>query len=167
MTREALITVGALVLTPRERELVCNALQSNRLSYGPMSRRFEAQVSQLHGCAFGVFCSSGSAALHIALTALGEQEHWVPGDEVIVPSVTFIATLNVVRLMGLTPVLADVQENTFNIDPVDVERKITARTRCIVPVHLLGLPAAMDEILALAERHQLRAAEDSCQSMVS
>ena len=159
------IGVGGIELDKREKELVQQVLDSGRLSYGPMSKRFEQEFSQLHGCTHGVFCNSGTSALHLALVALAEQRTWQPGDEVIIPATTFITTLNVVRLAGFTPILADVQPHTFNIDPQSLRRKVTPRTRCILPVHLLGLPADMDEVLAVSSAHNLVVIEDSCECM--
>jgi CDP-6-deoxy-D-xylo-4-hexulose-3-dehydrase len=163
--RRKRIFVGEVTIDDAARRLVSGVLRSGRLSYGPFSRRFESELARLHGCSHGVFCSSGTASLHLALAALAEIDGWQPGDEVIVPSLTFMATVNIVSLMGLKPVLARVQPDTFNIDPHDVERRITARTRCIMPVHVLGLPADMDLLARLARKHRLRIVEDTCEAM--
>lgn len=159
------VRVGELVLGPRERHYVEAVLDSGRLSYGTMTRAFESRFAALHDCTDAVFCNSGTSALHLALEALKEQRGWRRGDEVIVPAVTFVATVNVVRLAGLTPVLVDVDPATYNIDPCRVAEAITPRTRCLVPVHLLGLPADMDPLLELAQRHNLAVVEDSCETM--
>ena len=164
-TPTAPIGIGGLVLGSRERELVQEVLDSNRLSYGPMSRKFEKTVSQLHGRSYGVFCNSGTSALHLAITALKEVDHWNDGDEVIVPATTFISSANVLLYSGFRPVFSDVRPDTFNIDERQIAQKITRRTRAIMPVHLLGLPADMDPVLDLAAKHQLRVIEDSCESM--
>lgn len=159
------IGVGGLVLGDREKELVFQVLASNRLSYGPLSREFESRMGELHGCREALFCNSGTSALHLALAALKETDGWEDGDEVIVPATTFISTANAVIHSGLRPVLADVLPDTFNIDPESIASRLTERTRAIMPVHLLGLPADMDPILELARARGLRVVEDSCECM--
>ena len=106
---------------------------------------------------------NGTDALQIALMALGLK----PGDEIITPTFTFIATAEVVALLGLTPVVVDVDIDTFNIDAEAVKKAITPRTKAIVPVHLFGQNAEMDEIIALAKEHNLYVIEDACQSIGS
>jgi len=156
--------VGTLTLGASERRNVMEALRNKRLSYGPFSQRFEREFAALHDSRFAVFSNSGTSALHIALAALKERHGWKDGDEVLVPSVTFVATANVVLHNGMTPVFVDVDPLTFNIDPRLIEAKITERTRAIIPVHLLGQPCDMDEILAIAKRRKLRVIEDSCET---
>src|SRR4029450_13912256 len=92
------VRVGELVLGPREREYLQQVIDSNRLSYGPMTQRFESRFAKLHDCSSAVFCNSGTSALQRALEALKEQRGWRAGDEAIVPAVTFVATVNVVTL---------------------------------------------------------------------
>ena len=159
------IGVGGLVLTPRAKQLVNEVLESNRLSYGPMHRRLEQMFANEHSARFCLFTNSGTSALQIALVALKIKYGWQDGDEVIVPAVTFVATANIVLSCGMSPVFADVKSDTFNIDATLIEEAITPRTRCIIPVHLLGLPADMDEILTLAREHDLKVIEDSCETM--
>jgi len=159
------IGVGGLEVSALEKSLVNEVLDSNRLTYGPMSMRFEKEFAAIHGSRFGLFMNSGTSALHIALAALKERHGWSDGDEVIVPAVTFVATSNVVLHNGMTPVFADVEADTYNIDPVKVAEKITPRTRAIIPVHLLGLPATMAPIQELAKKHNLAIIEDSCETM--
>lgn len=159
------IGVGGLEVSALEKSLVNEVLDSNRLTYGPMSMRFEKEFASIHGSRFGLFMNSGTSALHIALAALKERHGWSDGDEVIVPAVTFVATSNIVLHNGMTPVFADVEPNTYNIDPVKAAEKITSRTRAIIPVHLLGLPATMGPIQELAKKHNLAIIEDSCETM--
>ncbi|MCP4246947.1 MAG: DegT/DnrJ/EryC1/StrS family aminotransferase [bacterium] len=159
------VNVGELVLGPTEREYLQQVIDSGSLSYGPFTRRFEAEFARRHRVARACFCSSGTAALQLALAALMEQRNWKPGDEVIVPSVTFVATVNVVLMAGLKPVLVDVRPDTYTIDPEQIAAAITPRTRCLMPVHLLGLPADMRPIMDLARRHGLAVVEDSCETM--
>ena len=159
------VTVGDLRLGEREKQYLAEVIDSNRLSYGPFSQRFEAMFAEMHDCRFAVFCNSGTSALHIALAALKEMYGWADGDEVLVPAVTFVATSNVVLHNHMTPVFVDVCPRTYNIDPALIEAKITPRTRAILPVHLLGLPCDMAAIADIAERHNLRIVEDSCETM--
>lgn len=159
------VNVGELILGTRERFHLQRAIDSDRLSYGPITQEFETSFARLHDTPYACFCNSGTSALQIALCALKEQRGWRDGDEVIVPAVTFVATVNVVLQNGLKPVLVDVEPDTFNIDPGRIADAITSRTRCIMPVHLLGLPADMDPILSLARRRQIAIVEDSCETM--
>jgi dTDP-4-amino-4,6-dideoxygalactose transaminase len=159
------IGVGGLVISDHERQLVNQVLDSSRLTYGPMTKRFEAEFSRSHGCRFGLFMNSGTSALHVALAILKERGGWTDGDEVIVPAVTFVATSNIVLHSRMVPVFVDVERDTFTIDPAKIEERITPRTRAIIPVHLLGLPATMGPILEIAKRRNLAILEDSCESM--
>ncbi|MDE2509477.1 MAG: DegT/DnrJ/EryC1/StrS family aminotransferase [Elusimicrobia bacterium] len=159
------IGVGGFALTPRARRYVNQVLASNRLSYGPFHRRFEAGFAAEHDSRHAIFCNSGTSSLHIAVQALKEKHGWKDGDEVLVPAVTFIATSNVVLHNRLTPVFVDVDPLTYNIDPSKLEAKITKRTRAVIPVHLLGLPADMDPVLDVARRRGLSVIEDSAETM--
>ena len=159
--------IGALRLGPREKQYLDQVIRSNRLSYGPFSQRFERAFAAAHDCRFAVFCNSGTSALHIALAALKERHGWADGDEVLVPAVTFVATANIALHNRMTPVFVDVDPLTFNIDPKLIEAKITRRTRCIIPVHLLGLPCDMEPILEIAKRRRLRVIEDSCETALA
>lgn len=159
------VTVGGLQLGAKEREYLAAVLDSNRLSYGPWTQKFEALFAKLHDSQYAIFCNSGTSALHIAVAALKEMHGWKDGDEVLVPSITFVATVNVVLHNRLTPVFVDVDPQTYNLDPTLLEAKITPRTRAILPVHLLGLPADMAPIADIARRHNLRIIEDSCETM--
>ena len=159
------IGIGDCAISDRAKALVLEALDSNRLSAGPMMARFEREFAALHDCAFGLMSNSGTCALQIALAALKEREGWQDGDEVLVPALTFVATSNVVLYNGLTPVFVDVEPDFYCIDPAKIEARITPRTRAIVPVHIAGLPCDMDPILALAEAHGLRIVEDSAEAV--
>ena len=140
-----------------EFDAVRQVLESGYLVQGENVRRFEELVAGYLGLQHAVAVSSGTAALHLALLALDLG----PGDEVIVPDFTFPATANAVALVGARPVLAEISLESYNLDPAVVEDLLTARTRAIVPVHLFGLPAPMDEILELADRHGLLVIEDA------
>lgn len=159
------IGVGGLKLGAREKRYLAQVIRSNRISYGPFSEKFETAFAKEHDCRFAVFCNSGTSALHIALAALKEEHGWADGDEVLVPAVTFVATGNIVLHNGMKPVFVDVDPVTYNIDPKLIEAKITARTRAIIPVHLMGLPCDMDSIMEVARRRKLRVIEDSCETV--
>jgi perosamine synthetase len=159
------IGVGGLKLSAEEKRLVNQVLDSNQLTYGPVTKEFERKFAHAHDCAHGLFMNSGTSALHVALAALKAEHGWSDGDEILVPAVTFVATCNVVLHNNLMPVFVDVEPDTYNLDPLKMEEKITKRTRGVIPVHLLGLPASMDPILSLAETYQLAVVEDSCESM--
>ena len=163
--RRPTIGVGALELTTAAKRRVMQVLDSNRLSYGPLTRELEERFAGLHGCQFGLFTNSGTSALHIAVAALKEIHDWRDGDEVIVPAVTFVATVNVLLHNNLRPVLVDVDSTYYELDPSLIDAACTDRTRAIIPVHLFGQPCDMDPILDVAGRHDLRVIEDSCETM--
>ena len=159
------IGVGGLELTKYEKDLVNQVLDSNRLTYGPMSKKFEKEFARMHDVKHALFMNSGTSALHIALAALKDRNGWKDGDEVIVPSVTFVASSNIILHNKMNPVFVDVESSTFNIDPYLIEQKITSKTRAIVVVHLLGLPANMNPILEIAKKYNLEIIEDSAECM--
>ncbi len=128
---------------------------------GPEVKEFEKELAAYLGVKHVIGCANGTDALQIAMMALGLK----PGDEVITCSFTFVATVEVVALLGITPVFADVLPGTFNIDPADIKRKITPKTKAIVPVHLFGQTADMDAIMAIAKEHDLFVIEDNCQAI--
>lgn len=159
------IGVGGLYITDDDKRMVLDVLNSNRLSYGTYTRSFEQKFANLHDSRYGVFTNSGTSSLEIAVAALKEKYGWQNGDEIIVPAITFIATSNIVLLNSLVPVFVDVDPLTYNIDPSKIREKITARTRAIIPVHLLGLPADMDPIMAISREFNLIIIEDSAETM--
>jgi len=140
---------------------VVDTLRSGWLTVGPKTQQFEQAFAQAVGATHAVAVSSCTAALHLALDALDLQ----PGDEVITSTLTFTATGATIVHAGGRPVLVDATTDTLNLDPADVARKITPRTRAIVPVHFAGHPAPMDEILALARQHRLRVIEDAAHAL--
>ena len=159
------IGVGGIVLDKEEKKYLNQVINSSRLSYGPFSQKFEKLFANEHDSKFGIFCNSGTSALHIALASLKEKYHWNDGDEVIIPATTFIATANIVIHNNMKPVFVDVDRNTYNIDTKLIEGKITTKTKAIIPVHLFGLPCDMDPILKIAKKHHLKIVEDSCETM--
>ena len=128
---------------------------------GPEVKEFEKDLAAYLGSKHVIGCANGTDALQIAMMALDLK----PGDEVITASFTFVATVEVVALLGITPVFADVLPGTFNLDPADIERKITPKTKAIVPVHLFGQTADMEAIMAIAEKHKLYVIEDNAQAI--
>jgi dTDP-4-amino-4,6-dideoxygalactose transaminase len=152
----------------RENGEVASALQaamadvvrSGRFIGGEPCERFECAFAEMMGVDHAIGCASGSDALLLSLMALGIG----PGDEVIVPSFTFFATASAVSRVGATPVFADIDAQTYNLDPASVAQKIHPSTKAIIPVHLFGLPADMAAIVALAGRHGLAVVEDCAQA---
>ncbi len=128
---------------------------------GPAVQLFQKNLEQYLGVRHVIPCANGTDALQVSMMALGLQ----PGDEVITASFTFIATAEVIALLRLTPVLVDVDPDTFNIDPKAIERAITPKTKAIVPVHLFGQAAPMEEIMEIARKYNLFVIEDNCQAI--
>ena len=143
-----------------ERRALLGVLESGEWWYGEKVRQFEAAFARFQSARYGVTCSSGTAALEAALLALGIGA----GDEVVVPPYTFVATASAVLRINAIPIFADIQPHTLCIDPDDVERKISERTRAIMPVHLAGYVADMDRLSELARAHDLFIIEDACHS---
>lgn len=157
--------VGCFIPTKKAEKYILDVLHSGRLSYGPYIKRFEKRFAKEHDARFAVMVNSGTSALEIAFACLKETEKWKDGDEILVPATTFVATANTVISNGLTPVFVDVDPKTYNIDSEEAKKKITSRTRGMVPVHLMGQPADMRPLQALAKKHGLKIVEDSCETM--
>ncbi|PYN77228.1 MAG: hypothetical protein DMD96_24220 [Candidatus Rokuibacteriota bacterium] len=150
------------IVTDADRAAIARVLDRGVLSGAgaPEVKALETEFAAAVGARCCLATNSGTSALHIALAAAGVG----PGDEVIVPALSFIATAQAVLQQGATPVFADVDPDIYNIDPADAARRVTSRTRAIVPVHLHGLPADMDAIEALARGHRLTVIEDAAQA---
>jgi dTDP-4-amino-4,6-dideoxygalactose transaminase len=148
-------------IKPEIDAAIARVLQKGVFIGGEEVQAFAAELGQYLGATHVIPCANGTDALQIALMALGLQ----PGDEVITPSFTYIATTEVIALLGLTPVFVEVDPNTFCIDPAAIETAITPRTKAIVPVHLYGQAANMEAIMQLAHRHQLFVVEDNAQAI--
>ena len=159
------IGVGSCHVSARAKHLVAEVLDSGRLSAGPKTLTFEHLIAAAHDCLYGLMCNSGTSALHIALAAMKEHYGWQDGDEILVPAITFVATANVVLYNGLKPVFVDVERDYYCIDPAQIEKHITPRTRAIMPVHVACLPCDMDPILEVCDRRNLKIAEDSAEAM--
>jgi dTDP-4-amino-4,6-dideoxygalactose transaminase len=141
-------------------DAVVAVMRSGMVVQGPQVKAFEEEFSAVVDGRECIAVNSGTSALHLTFMALG----FGPGDEVICPSFTFAATANAIRLVGATPVFADIQADTFNIDPAAVESLVGPRTVAILPVHLFGLPADMTALAAIAARHKLAIVEDAAQA---
>lgn len=145
----------------REEELVLEVLRSGMLSLGPMGPRFERAFAEWVGTRHAAAVSSGTAALHLGLVRAGVG----PGDEVITSPFSFISSANCALHAGATPVFADIDPVTCNIDPAAIEAAITPRTRAIVPVHIFGLPCDIEAINAIAAHHGLAVVEDAAEAL--
>ncbi len=155
-TRKEFLIFGAPAIGDEEVREVLDSLRSGWLGTGPKVARFEEEFRAYKRAENAAAVNSCTAALHLSLLAAGVG----PGDEVITTPLTFAATVNAIIHARATPVLADVDRTTMNIDPLEIERRITQRTRAIVPVHFAGRPCAMDRILELTRRHGLMLIED-------
>lgn len=153
------VPMAQVSLDHREIRAVEQVLKSGNLRAGQVTEKFESSFAAGAGARHAVAVSSGTAALHLACHALLS-----PGDEVIVPDFTFVATAAMVAAVGAKPVFADVDPRTFTLDPAEVERRITPRTRALVPVHLYGQPADITGLVRLARRHKLRIIWDAAQA---
>lgn len=142
-------------------EAVMRTLDSQQFILGPEVDALEKELAEITQCKYATACASGTDALILALLALDIG----PGDEVITTPFTFVASAGSIVRVGATPVFIDIEPNTFNIDPRLIEKAITARTKAIMPVHLFGLAAAMDEINAVSSRHGLAVIEDAAQAI--
>lgn len=140
-----------------EIDAVTEVLRSGWLGLGPKTEQFEQEFAKFVGSRFAVALNSGTAALHLAMDILGVG----PGDEVIVPSITFISTVHAVSYVGATPVFADIEKHTMNISPADIERKITDKTKAIIVVHMGGHPCDMDAIHEIAHSKGIKVVEDA------
>lgn len=160
-----MIGVGTFKLAENSRKYVNAVLDSERLSYGTFTQKFESLFAAAHDSRFAIMSNSGTSSLQVALAALKLKHGWNDGDEVIVPSVTFVATLNIVIQNNLSPVIVDVDPVYYEMDPEELAKAITPRTRCIIPVHLFGCPCDMKPIMEIAKKANALIIEDSCESM--
>tara|TARA_Y100000385_G_scaffold289897_1_gene360927 strand:- start:13576 stop:14706 length:1131 start_codon:yes stop_codon:yes gene_type:complete len=150
-------------IKPEVDKAILNVIENAQFVNGPEVKGFQNELEDYLGVKHVIPCANGTDALQIAMMALGLK----PGDEVITPSFTFIATTEVVALLGLKPVFVDVEEDSFCLDPSKLEAAITEKTKAIVPVHLYGQAANLDEIMAIAEKHNIAVIEDNAQAIGS
>ena len=155
------IPLARPVLGEREVELVTGVLRSGRLSLGPVIERFEAELAAYAGARYGAAVSSGTAGLHLLAHAAGIG----PGDEVITSPFSFVASANCFIYEGGTPVFADIDPSTLNLDPAAVEAAVTPRTKAVVAVDIFGYPCELDPLRDLCDRHGLALIEDSCEAL--
>ncbi len=159
-----MIPVNMPLIGKEEINAVTRVLKSGiltgRLGSGPMAKQFEDSFAKFAQAKHAIAVNSGTAALHMSLWAKSIKR----GDEVVLPSFTFIATAEAVALVGAKPVFVDIKPNTYNIDPEKIEPAITSKTRAIMPVDLYGLPAEMDKIREIADKHGLLVVEDAAQA---
>ena len=159
------IGVGTNHMSTKGKRYVNDVLDSNRLTYGPYSRKFENLFAKLHKSSFAVLSNSGTSALQVAIHALKIVYKWHDGDEILVPALTFVASVNVILQNGLTPHFVDIDPLYFDIDSSKIAEAITPRTRAIMVVHLFGQPADMSHICKIAKKYKLKIIEDSCETM--
>lgn len=161
------VGVGDVDVSPLAKKYINQVLSSRRITYGPFTDKFEHEFARRHDLSFAIFCNSGTSALQVALHALKKKYKWNDGDEILVPALTFVATVNIVLQNNLVPVFIDVDSEFFEIDPKKIEKKITKKTKAIIPVHIAGLPCDMDAIIKVAKKHSLRIIEDSCETVMA
>lgn len=155
------VGLSAPWLDEREEELVVDVLRSGRLSLGPWIDRFEERCAEAVGAPFAAAVSSGTAGLHLLCVAAGIG----PGDEVITSPYSFVASANCAVYEGATPVFADIDPRTLNLDPAAVEAVVTSRTKAIVAVDIYGYPSELEELQAIAQRYGLILIDDSCEAL--
>jgi perosamine synthetase len=155
------ISLSSPWLDAREEELVVEVLRSGRLSLGPTIDSFEDAFAELVGAPYAAAVSSGTAGLHLLCITAGVQ----PGDEVITSPYSFVASANCAIYEGATPVFADVDERTLNLDPERVETAVTERTKAVVAVDIYGYPCELEPLRSICERHDLVLIEDACEAL--
>ena len=161
-----MIGVGDFKTTDRTRELVNEVLDSNRLSYGPKCKELESKFAELHDSDFAVLSNSGTSSLQVALQAMKELHGWEDGTEVLVPAVTFVATINIVLHNRMKPVLVDVEPDCYGMDVSKLwQGELSDKVRVVIPVHLFGMPSYMKSISMLQKEAGIKCIEDSCECM--
>jgi dTDP-4-amino-4,6-dideoxygalactose transaminase len=156
-----MIPISKPDISELEKAAVMQVMDSGMVVMGPMTAKFEEAFAELCGVKHAIAVSSGTTALHLALLA----HNIGPGDEVITTAFSFAATVNAILFVGARPVFADIDEQTFNIKPGEVESLITPRTKAIMPVHLYGHLCDMDELLEISNRYSIPIIEDACQAV--
>jgi UDP-4-amino-4,6-dideoxy-N-acetyl-beta-L-altrosamine transaminase len=159
--RDEFLPYGTQWLDDNEINEVVDSLKSNWITTGPKMRKFEEKFKNFKGSKYAVAVNSGTAALHVSTSSINIK----PGHEVITTPMTFVASANSVVYRGGTPVFADIKKDTYNIDPKEIEKKITENTKAILPVHFSGQPCDMDEICEIANDHDLYIIEDAAHAI--
>lgn len=155
--RDTFLVFGSPQIKKPEIDEVVDSLRSGWLGTGPKVAKFEEMVSAYTGAKYALALNSCTAGLHLSLLACGVG----PQDEVITTPMTFAATANVVEHVGATPIFADIELSSMNIEPGEIEKKITKKTKAIIPVHMAGRPCEMDNIMKIARKHKLKVIEDA------
>ncbi len=159
--RDDFLPYGKQWIDDAEIDEVIDTLKSNWITTGPKMRLFEDNFKKYIGSKYAIAVNSGTAALHISTSGIDIK----PGDEVITTPLTFVASANCVVYRGGTPIFADIKKDTYNIDPNEIRKKITTKTKAIIPVHFAGQPCDMDEILEIAEENNLYVIEDAAHAI--
>ncbi len=160
-TKRKVIPYGRQSISQEDIKAVVNVLRSDWITQGPRIQEFEKALCRYTGAKYAVAVANGTAGLHLACLAAGVG----PGDEVITSPMTFLASANCVLYCGGTPVFADIQPDTGNIDPEEIAKKISARTKAVIPVHFAGHPCDLKEIRRMARKHKLVVIEDACHAL--
>ena len=155
--RKSFLVFGSPLIEQQEIDEVVASMKSGWLGTGPKVHRFEEMFKEYKGVKYSMALNSCTAALHLSMIAAGIKR----GDEIIVPTMTFAATANAVIHAGGIPIFVDCHRDTMNIDPEDIERKITSKTKAIIPVHFAGRPCDMERITDISTRHNLKLIEDA------
>ena len=155
-----MIPIAKPLIGEEEKSAVMRVLDSGMLASGPRTEEFENKFAEYIGTKYAIATTSGTTALHLGLLALGVTR----GDEVILPTFSFIATANVVLFCDAVPIFCDVDQKTFNLDPAKIEKLITKKTKAIMPVHLYGQAADIQPIQEIAEKHNIHVIGDACQA---
>ncbi len=159
--RDNFLPYGIQWLNDKEIKEVVDSLKSNWITTGPKMRLFEEHFKKFIGSKYAIAVNSGTAALHVSTSSIDIK----PGDEVITTPLTFVASANCVVYRGGTPIFADIKKNTYNIDPNEIKKKITPKTKAIIPVHFAGQPCDMDEICEIAQENDLYIIEDAAHAI--
>jgi perosamine synthetase len=152
-----MIPIAKPYLTEEEAQAAYDTILTGWITQGPKVQEFEEKFAAYTGAKYAVAVSNCTTALHLSMIVAGIG----PGDEVICPSMSYIATANAIKYVGATPVFAEVQPETYNLDPVDVENRITDKTKAILVVHQIGMPADIDTFKALCDKYGLKLIEDA------
>src|SRR3954454_9518959 len=152
-----MIPIAQPFLTQEEAQAAYDTILTGWITQGPKVQEFEEKFAAYTGASYAIATSSCTTALHLSMIVGGIG----PGDEVICPSMSYIATANAIKYVGATPVFAEVQQETYNLDPIDVEKRITPNTKAILLVHQMGMPADIDAFKALCNKYHLELIEDA------
>lgn len=155
------IPMSSPEITEDDVNAVAEVVRSGHLALGPKTEEFERRIAEYVGASHAVAVSSGTSALHLIVKAMDIG----PGDEVLVPSFTFVSSANAILYEGASPVFVDIEPDTYNLDPQDLEMKVTPRTKAIMVVDVFGHPAEWDEILRISEKYNLKVIDDSCEAL--